>query len=1079
MSYGLSVRFVFENSPVAATVPLAGRSFIPNTPHSMKELTMRQLRTPVALGTLLLATFVSVSDVDIASAQSFQIPPGMEGKFTPEQIEKFKERFKNRRGRRGGGEQPATVTEGKPSSPTASSGPAVAQPTAPNSGKANPEELKLRPDEDGKIKFNFHGQPWQGVLEWMADISEMTLNWSKLPTDKLNLKTKQRYTVSEARNILAGMLLVKGFVMMQDGEVITVAEAKEIDSGLVPRVKPEELAKMPSNEFVKVSFSLKSLVAESAVEELKTMMSPHGKLQHLKVTNRLEAMDAVKNLRALYSVLQDEQSEEAIDLQVKSFPLRFVRAEDARTRVMKLLGMKVEDKGDSAAQSQQQMMMMRYGMRMPQMSRGGGGDDDVNVHIVAHPRENSLMVNAPPDKMATIEKAIKVIDKPLDREAARRNQIVGQVYRLNGIDPEVFVSVLQEQGDLSPMSDLKVDEKNKVVVAFATELDHLVIAELVQTLDSSGRKLKVLKLRSLDAEYVAGELEWLLDAGKEEKKNSRRGYYDFYGYGSSSSSSDDKKDKFRVGADIEGNQLIVYANEAEMSIVEDFLLQMGEIKPNGMKAPIRFIDLGSEQDTERLLEGLQELWKRHAPNPDAPNPLKIEPKPENEQEAPKSKKRPLLKDQLSNRNSDRKVSKLDRHSSAILGDSQKLFIEMGTRSSANSLLADASDETTAPAEAESAKSPPAEDDATNNEVQPAESDETPSASEEETSNDDAQKEEERLRKMLIERLKTIKKRKDAEKAKPPAPIYIGRGPDGRIVLRSEDMQALDLMEQMLADLAPPPKEYYFIKLKHADAFYVQQNLEDFFKEEDDEKQSGRRSWYDYYYGSNDQKDTSRRLGKKRPLRFIYDLDSNSILVQGATPKQIRLIDELVAMYDKVEPPDSESARLTKYFPIKYSNAEAIAETIKEVYRDLLSANDKSLQKGGGGKKEIKIDRVYDYIDGGGDGKRTQVSFKGLISIGVDKTSNSLMVSARGNLMYNISEMIKILDEAAKPSSNVQVIKVDHRLNSADLQKRLAEVLGTESSEEEGEGKKPKGNRKNKEVNGKNAKNNDNNSNGDN
>ncbi len=82
-------------------------------------------------------------------------------------------------------------------------------------------------------------------------------------------------------------------------------------------------------------------------------------------------------------------------------------------------------------------------------------------------------------------------------------------------------------------------------------------------------------------------------------------------------------------------------------------------------------------------------------------------------------------------------------------------------------------------------------------------------------------------------------------------------------------------------------------------------------------------------------------------------------------------------------------------------------------------------------------------------------------------------------MYNISEMIKILDEAAKPSSNVQVIKVDHRLNSADLQKRLAGVLGTESSEEEGEGKKPKGNRKNKEVNGKNAKNNDNNSNGDN
>lgn len=1036
---------------------------------------MRQLRTPISVATLLLATLLSLSSSEVLYAQpsSFEdIPAEQRAKMTPEQIEQIKEHFKKRGGRRRGG-SPTAVPGGKPATPTVSSSPAVAQPTGANSGKANPEELKLRPDKDGKIKFNFHGQPWKGVLEWMADISEMTLNWSKLPTDKLNLKTKQSYTVPEARNILAGMLLVKGFVMMQDGEVITVAEAKEIDSGLVPRAKPEELAKLPSNEFVKVSFSLKSLVAESAVAELGQMMSPHGKLQHLKVTNRLEAMDAVKNLRALYAVLQDEQSEEAIDQQVKSFPLRFVRAEDARTRVMKLLGMKVEEKGNSAAQSQQQMMMMRYGMRMPQMRGGSSGNDDVKVHIVAHPRENSLMVNAPPDKMATIEKAIKVIDKPLDRETARRNQIVGQVYRLNGIDPKVFVSVLQEQGDLSPMSDLKVDEKNKVVVAFATELDHMIIAELVQTLDGSGRKLKVMKLRRLDAEYVAGELEWLLDAGKEKKK-SNRGYYDFFGYGSRNSSSDDKKGKFRVGADVSGNQLIVYANEAEMTIVEDFLLQMGEIKPDGRKSPVRFIDLGNEQDTERLLEGLQELWKQHAPNPNAPNPLKIEPKPEKKEETPKSNKRPLLKDQLSKGASNRKVSRLNDSSSTLLGDSRQLFMELGTRSSVNSLLADASDDK--PAESQSSES---KEDAAESEAQPAEPKKSPAASEEASNiEDDAVKEEEKLRKMLIERLKTIKKRKDAEKAKPPAPIYIGRGPDGRIVLRSDDMQALDLLEQMLADLAPPPKDYYFIKLKHADAFYVQANLEEFFEEEDDKKDTGRRSWYDYYYGSREEKDTSRRLGKKRPLRFIYDSDTNSILVQGATAKQIRIIDELVAMYDKIEPPDSDSARLTKYFPIKYSKAEAVAETIKEVYRDLLSSNDKSLQKNGS-KKEIKIDRVYDYIDGGGDGKRTQVSFKGLISIGVDKTSNSLMVSARGNLMHNISQMIEILDEAAKPSSNIQVIKVDHRLNSADVRKRLAEVLGAEGSDEDGKKKNPKGDRKNKEVNGKNAKNNGNNSNGDN
>ncbi|HJS09496.1 MAG TPA: hypothetical protein VJ809_17635, partial [Pirellulales bacterium] len=44
------------------------------------------------------------------------------------------------------------------------------RPTTPEK-PANPEELKVRPDAQGKVRFNFNGQPWPDVLDWLATIS--------------------------------------------------------------------------------------------------------------------------------------------------------------------------------------------------------------------------------------------------------------------------------------------------------------------------------------------------------------------------------------------------------------------------------------------------------------------------------------------------------------------------------------------------------------------------------------------------------------------------------------------------------------------------------------------------------------------------------------------------------------------------------------------------------------------------------------------------------------------------------------------------------------------------------------------
>jgi hypothetical protein len=206
---------------------------------------------------------------------------------------------------------------------------------------------------------------------------------------------------------------------------------------------------------------------------------------------------------------------------------------------------------------------------------------------------------------------------------------------------------------------------------------------------------------------------------------------------------------------------------------------------------------------------------------------------------------------------------------------------------------------------------------------------------------------------------------------------------------------------LIAEIAPPRREYKVFKMKYRSTWSwgVAQNLKDFFAETDKDKKA--RTTFDPWFGrmmpaQND--DTGRRLSKRRPLKFIDDSDSNSILVVGADAQQLKIIQDLIDVYDVEEQKDSGAARLTKVYHIKHSKSRIIADALKEVYRDLLSVNDPAMQQNKANDKERPPERSFTYIygsSGGDDGKKpdTPVKFKGALSIGVDELSNTLIVSA--------------------------------------------------------------------------------------
>ncbi len=500
---------------------------------------------------------------------------------------------------------------------------AVKRPIEP-AVSADPIELTVRPDERGMLTFRFNGQTWPAVFEWLADISEMSLQWEELPAGRFTYAARKPCTVDEVRDKINCVLLSRGFTLLRNGEILIVANLKNLDASLAPRVTIEELAKRGKHELVKIFVRLDWLLAETAAEEIKPLLSPYGKVATLKATNRLELLDTVDNLEQIIKLIDEEQSGSGRQKLVEEFHLRYMRAAEV-LRILQML-LDLEPKREQPADSQALMAaQLLLEQTQPEgqpgnLTAAAKKEEESQVNLAINSRTNSILVNAPPDKMAMVRQAISAVDVP---PYAGQNPLTGiqkiKVYRVAGISPAVLVKILNELGSLDPTTRLEVDQKNRTIIAWAPPADQLLIRSLVEKIDGTGRRFEVIQLRQLSAEYVAGSVHVLMNESERTDAGRNRyrfPYYSYYLEDGARSPPQDAGNRFQVEADIEHNRLLLRANDVELAAVKMLLSELGEIAPeerNGLTT--RMLPPLPGEETERLLERLQKIWPTVAPNP--------------------------------------------------------------------------------------------------------------------------------------------------------------------------------------------------------------------------------------------------------------------------------------------------------------------------------------------------------------------------------------------------------------------------------------------------------------------------------
>ena len=93
-----------------------------------------------------------------------------------------------------------------------------------------------------KLRFSFRFQRWSDVLEWFAEQANLSLVIDAPPPGTFNYSDNRDYTVSEALDLLNGVLLTKGYTLIRRDRMLTVVNlADGVPEALVPRIDLADL----------------------------------------------------------------------------------------------------------------------------------------------------------------------------------------------------------------------------------------------------------------------------------------------------------------------------------------------------------------------------------------------------------------------------------------------------------------------------------------------------------------------------------------------------------------------------------------------------------------------------------------------------------------------------------------------------------------------------------------------------------------------------------------------------------------------------------------------------------------------
>ncbi|MBX3440188.1 MAG: hypothetical protein KF861_22050, partial [Planctomycetaceae bacterium] len=221
------------------------------------------------------------------------------------------------------------------------------------------------------------------------------------------------------------------------------------------------------------------------------------------------------------------------------------------------------------------------------------------------------------------------------------------------------------------------------------------------------------------------------------------------------------------------------------------------------------------------------------------------------------------------------------------------------------------------------------------------------------------------------------------------PVVIIPGPD-RVTIASEDAEALNQMESLLRSLflkrdAVRGRDFTVYALQNAGAVTVADTLNEFFR-----------------------RNSPVSTGS---VMVVPDYRLNALIVYAGRADREK-IESLIQTLDSENIPDSLASFQTRIVPVNHADAAAIARTLQGIYRSQMTA--------GGARQSVSIPEGVPSSIASVLRQINAAASSPLLTVEVDRATNSLVLMAPNNLLDEVSELITRLDESAAVSQARQL-----------------------------------------------------------
>ncbi|MBX3439640.1 MAG: hypothetical protein KF861_19280, partial [Planctomycetaceae bacterium] len=774
-----------------------------------------------------------------------------------------------------------------------------------------------------------------------------------------------------------GYVLVRG-----DNFLVSLNIDGGIPPNLVPTIDASELLDRGRYELLNVVFPLPGANVTEVAAEVDKLKGPQGTVVGMTATNSLIVTDIGVNLRRIHKLVAN-MAPGSEDMVFRPYSLNNISASEAELLIKQMLGVatgvtNVSSNSSSRGDSGSRFDFFRS--RDRESDRGSAPSAPaVNLsraRIVADERTNRLLATASPSEHRIIEEAIKTIDVEATGSFLSKKPYLFTYSVQNADAREVTKSI----DAIMPGVVLNQDGRNGLINIMATPEQHEKVRDLIHRLDGAGggAQVAVIPLSNMDPSLAVLTLQGMFI---RESTNAPT-----------------------IQADLVGRQVMVRGTETQIVQIRQILRDLGEDGTGtgrSNRGPVRTFNLSS-RDPAEVLPILEQMWRVRTGssirvvNPPSrggsggPRVLDGQPAPRS---TPSPDETPRSSTQERPQGADGQEQIEDRLGAGLSRphptDRYAVSVEIDS--------ADA-------AESEDAAKPQSE-------AAPTTKDQLTAVEE------------------------------------PVSPIEI-RVLGGDLMIVSEDQQALDAVERMLEDVLhaiPPRTAWTVIPLQSADATEAAAMLEQLFPDSTVSNVSSSSSGFlgtltsgmSSFGSSVGQMTGLNSLGTgPQTLRIIPEVRLNALFVSGPAYR-VDEVRQMLEVLDASGLSESLRDRVPRMIPVRYADVSEVYEIVKSVYEPEMQSRSAAPNPAAG---------FAAMFGGGGRGGRggnneDNNNVTGpKVTIGVDRNSSALVVSASEATFLEIDQLVQSIDGAAREARRtVQVLSLQN-VNASTVQSSLTSLM---------------------------------------